>query len=257
MAESIFVQLFHNAGDNIWHFLELRDILNLSVCSRSAAGLTVSAIALNDIITKQKFVKESDAGKLGHLSLMFASDLSTGMVRRVMNRVCGGNTAIVTIDDRNGRITLDIGSAFHDNDAFLASDVTPVADDVDVESQQIFKQLEISSYDEYDDFNPRHPMPKERSTHRRGDSYFNSDIDTVVNELSSSNNANSNGGDLSSIAKAALLAGDDSSSTAKKTSSSSLKDRLLAKSKTGASRPPIPTGRGHLSSPVREPTEEN
>lgn len=255
MADSVFVQLFHNAGDNIWHFLELKDILNLSVCSRSAAGLTVSADALNNIITKQKFAKETEGGKLGHLSLSFASDLSTGMVRRVMNRVCGGNTAIVTIDDRNGRITLDIGSAFHDNDAFLASEVTPVADDVDVESQQIFKQLEISSYDEYDDFNPRHPMPKERSTHRRGDSYFNSDIDTVVNELSNSN-ANSNGGDLSSIAKAALLAGDDSS-TAKKQSSSSLKDRLLAKSKTGASRPPIPTGRGHLSSPVREPTEDN
>jgi hypothetical protein len=255
MADSVFVQLFHNAGDNIWHFLELKDILNLSVCSRSAAGLTVSADALNNIITKQKFAKETAGGKLGHLSLAFASDLSTGMVRRVMNRVCGGNTAIVTIDDRNGRITLDIGSAFHDNDAFLASEVTPVADDVDVESQQIFKQLEISSYDEYDDFNPRHPMPKERSTHRRGDSYFNSDIDTVVNELSNSN-ANSNGGDLSSIAKAALLAGDDSS-TAKKQSSSSLKDRLLAKSKTGASRPPIPTGRGHLSSPVREPNEDN
>lgn len=36
-------------------------------------------------------------------------------------------------------------------------------------------RLESASFDEYDDFTPRHPVPKDK-VHRRGDSYFNSDI---------------------------------------------------------------------------------
>ena len=39
----------------------------------------------------------------------------------------------------------------------------------------IVKHLESASYDEYDDFTPRHPVPKDK-VHRRGDSYFNSDV---------------------------------------------------------------------------------
>lgn len=36
-------------------------------------------------------------------------------------------------------------------------------------------RLGSASFDEYDDFTPRHPVPKDK-VHRRGDSYFNSDI---------------------------------------------------------------------------------
>ena len=54
-------------------------------------------------------------------------------------------------------------------------------DDLD-DGQPILKQLEVASYDEYDDFHPRHPNPRTLTetggkTHRRGDSYFNSDLD--------------------------------------------------------------------------------
>lgn len=269
--QSTFEELFFNAGDNLWSFLELKDILNLSVCSTRAGAIRVPVEALNKIVSQQRLTKEAiETGKLGHLNLSFPDELSTGMLRRVMNRLCGSNTAIVTIDERNGRITLDLGSAFHDNDNFFSSEENMMTEEFEGESQQIFKQLEISSYDEYDDFNPRHPVPKERSNHRRGDSYFNSDVETLVNELSSSNNSVSSGGDLSSLAKAALLGGNNiptgansnsnnnattgggEDASSRKATTSSLKDRLLAKSKNSASRPPIPTGRSHLTSPIRE-----
>jgi hypothetical protein len=50
------------------------------------------------------------------------------------------------------------------------------------EEEAIFtieRAFEKNSYDEFDDFAPRHPMPKD-NLHRRGDSYFNSDIADVA-----------------------------------------------------------------------------
>lgn len=45
------------------------------------------------------------------------------------------------------------------------------------------KKLEThSSFDEYDDFTPTHPKPKE-SKHRRGNSLFNSDIDMNIDSI--------------------------------------------------------------------------
>ena len=57
----------------------------------------------------------------------------------------------------------------------------------------IEKHLESNSFDEFDDFNPRHPDYK---SHRRGGSFFNSDISDVANEAIAA--------DLSLIAKMAL-----------------------------------------------------
>mmetsp|Transcript_5474 Transcript_5474/g.5639 ORF Transcript_5474/g.5639 Transcript_5474/m.5639 type:complete len:184 (-) Transcript_5474:227-778(-) len=39
------------------------------------------------------------------------------------------------------------------------------------------RDLEKNSFDEYDDFVSRHPNPKGKNHHRRGDSLFNSDIE--------------------------------------------------------------------------------
>jgi hypothetical protein len=44
----------------------------------------------------------------------------------------------------------------------------------------IDKHLESASFDEYDDFNPRHPEYKANRGHRRGGSCFNSDISDIV-----------------------------------------------------------------------------
>ena len=90
----------------------------------------------------------------------------------------------------NGRILLDIGSAFNDRDAVLAS-ATLLAEFQDTSEQSLLldvdndasieKHLEISSCDEFDDFTPRFPMPKDK-THRRGNSLFNSDIEVYANQ---------------------------------------------------------------------------
>ena len=89
------------------------------------------------------------------------------------------------------------------------------------ESEQIQKQFEICSYDEYDDFKPRHPLPKVEwlspnyihitinqlpllhidlfhsvQNHRRGNSYFNSDVEAYANDAIV-------GFDMSNIAAAA------------------------------------------------------
>lgn len=47
----------------------------------------------------------------------------------------------------------------------------------------IDKHLESASFDEYDDFNPRHPEYNGHKGHRRGGSYFNSDMSDVVDML--------------------------------------------------------------------------
>lgn len=49
------------------------------------------------------------------------------------------------------------------------------------EDPQIEKSLELCSFDEFDDFTPTHPQPKE-SKHRRGNSLFNSDIEAYAIE---------------------------------------------------------------------------
>lgn len=220
-----FAQIAQLGGERFWDFLDIKDILNLSVCARATAGLIVPQATLNNLLRRHERIS-----KVGNFTLRFPTNLSTGMVRRVLTRVTGSLEATLVIDDRAGRIVLDIGSAFHDNEAHLA-DAAPVQEE-DEEPHEIFKQLELISFDEYDDFNPRHPLPKDRA-HRRGDSYFNSDIEMVVGELGAQQ-------DLSSIAKAALALDDDAPTTPGGLSSAdkppmppkmSAKDRILAKTK--------------------------
>jgi hypothetical protein len=86
---------------------------------------------------------------------------------------------LLSIDASTGRVVMDIGSAFNNKDVFLGSAipyedsetsllknvffVDPSVDD----GGDIHKHLEISSYDEYDDFAPRHPLPKEKGKRLR------------------------------------------------------------------------------------------
>jgi hypothetical protein len=211
-----------SVADILWDFVDLKDVLNVSVCSRQLAQLPVPAQNLNRLVDSNPKYQS-----VGQMKLSFAHDLTTGLVRRVMNRVQTSVQATLTIDERTGRIVLDIGSAFNNNDAFLAREVTPIGEEEDVsERTQIFKEISISSMDEYDDFNPRHPMMKDRA-HRRGDSLFNSDMDFVNNEMGQMNmNKVSHGFDLSTIA--AKAAQEEASSRESRTSAS-VKDRILAK----------------------------
>jgi hypothetical protein len=242
------IQTISFMKEAFWEFLELPDILNLSVCSKNSASLIIQQPALNQVIRK------TPLALLGRFQLFFPAELTIGLFRRILNRLNTSVEAVVTIDDRKGRVTLDIGSAFHDNDTYLAeattvpsgSSVRRIAsfhgaqdlvnpEEEDEDHPEIFKQFELISFDEYDDFKPRHPLPKDRA-HRRDHSYFNSDIEMVVGEIGAM--------DLASIAaKAALIADDDMPNNDQNKSGlsaadkpplppkQSAKDRILSKTK--------------------------
>lgn len=202
-----FAQIAAIGQDRFWGFLELKDILNLSVCAHATAGLLVPKPTLNNLLQRHEKLRS-----LGPLKLAFPCDLSTGLVRRILHRLTSMSEGVILIDDRKGRIVLDIGSAYHDSEHHLAptssfhqGNADEDDEDDEEDNAQIFKQLEITSFDEYDDFNPRHPLPRDRA-HRRGDSYFNSDIEMVVGELGA---MTSGGMDLAKVAKAALAADED------------------------------------------------
>ncbi len=69
---------------------------------------------------------------------------------------------------------------------YVMSNLSFVEDEPNI--LRIEKHLESESFDEFDDFNPRHPQPKDK-THRRGGSYFNSDISDTVEQLRVSEDA--------------------------------------------------------------------
>lgn len=241
MEYPLLSSVFAKTHAQIFSFLDLKDILTLSTGSRFTANLGVDAVTVHNLLEGNK-----SASKLGNFSLRFPDELTVGLVRRILNRVNTGTEAIVSIDNKTGRIILDIGSAFNNKDAFLASEVQPVSDnenEEEIESQEIFKHLEICSYDEYDDFNPRHPKPRDKA-HRRGDSYFNSDIDMVVNELYSGMGASPF--NLQNIAASAVRELDEPKPP-QATAGGDLKSRLLAKKAAAAAA--NGGGAGPLTSP--------
>jgi hypothetical protein len=212
-------------GRQFWDFLELKEVLNLSVASKVTEALVLPPEKLNQTVTFSSWNPQ--------VTLKFPHSITVGMYRRVLYNLHHVQELTVQIDDRNGRILLDIGSAVHGQDQDNGEE-----EEGDLESQQIFKHLEHFSCDEYDDFNPRHPVPKDRA-HRRGDSYFNSDIEMVVGELG---NQVTNQFDLTSIvnklnAPAAAGAGAQGSTSGPK----SAKDRILAKTKNNIPGRPKPT----------------
>lgn len=223
--------VFAKTGDHIWSLLSLKDILQLSTCCRFSANLGIESSTIHKLIENEK-----RASHLASFKLNFPDELTTGLLRRILTRINNGVEANISIDVKTGRIVLDIGSAFNHKDAFLASDVQAISDnESEVSNQEIFKHLEICSYDEYDDFNPRHPKPRDKA-HRRGDSYFNSDIEMVVNELY--NGLGASPFNLQNIAATAVKDLDAPLPPNKNTDGSEgagdLKSRLLAKKKNAA-----------------------
>ena len=186
-------------GDKVWPFLALVDVLHLSVCSKAAAQLLIS----NKLI--ERFFEENPRiSHLGAFKLSLSTSVSCGILRRILHRLTAGSEGVIYIDEHSGRVVMDLGSAFQDADAYLASAVTLCAADDSFPS--IEKKFEIASFDEYDDFAPRHPNPREK-THRRGDSYFNSDIEAAASEAltgSSFPGFDNMGFDMSNIASLAL-----------------------------------------------------
>lgn len=237
-----FAQLAAVSQDRFWGFLEITDIVNLSVCCHATSGLLVPRKTLNELIERHPRLRA-----VGPLKLSFPSDLSTGLLRLVLHRITKSVEAVIMIDDRKGRIVLDIGSALHDNESAAGNPrvgdrVNEEDDEEDEDNAQIFKQLEITSFDEYDDFNPRHPLPRDRA-HRRGDSYFNSDIEMVVGEIGAM--------DLSSIARKALTAEDDDEDNQGSGAQTLRPLTGLSSGIAAADKPPLPPAQPKVSAKDR------
>lgn len=220
--------MFHRCHEHIWSYLTITDLLTISTCSTFTANLTISDSTVECLLFDDRYTKTKRLMRMfsDFHQLRFPAVLTTGLLRRVMNRLNTCPVAVISIDEHTGRINLDIGSAFKNNDAYLASNVSILLDDEDEEAQQVFKHLEIISFDEYDDFNPRHPKPREK-VHRRGDSYFNSDIELVVNELPAA---------LDTVVLSHHVDNSEQSELVK-AKGSDLKSRLLARKKIGQSSP--------------------
>lgn len=173
-------------GNQIWQYLDLKDVLNISVASRDSAALMISVENIQCFLEKNDKVR-----KIGNYLLSFSSDASLGILRRILHRVVHGTDGMLSIEGSTGRIILDIGSAFKDRDLYMASMVTAVPLQEDDEpmlisygDEPILRALEHASFDEYDDYNPRHPQMGK--THRRGGSYFNSDVGSDMGDIAMS-----------------------------------------------------------------------
>lgn len=205
-----FTFLFHS--DKVWRYLELSDLFNVSTCSRFCARLTVSSVTADKMFENRCH--------FGRVKVGFSENMTLSLLRRIVLRVLNGSEGTLSVDMTSGRVVLDIGPILtHGADLFtpiqkqamfsnsyiqqMAADIESAYKEIESfwssgirkieESHPIEKHLEISSVDEYDDFCPRHPQPK---AHRRGNSYFNSDIESFANEALA--------GSLSSIASIAL-----------------------------------------------------
>lgn len=184
----------------------MQDLLALSQTSHAAENIQLSEIA--GAMQLARFpvagwrISSFQTMKLVHLC-------------RILRMIHSPMDVFLLFDDRNGRILLDVGST-----EGLNPEPEPEPTPEELENQTIFRQLEKCSMDEYDDFQPRHPMPKDRA-HRRGDSYFNSDIETVVSELGAMS------GDLRNLARSALEGGPDLPTATGNTA----KNRILARTR--------------------------
>lgn len=179
VISAIKAEAFQKRGDQIFQYLSLQEVLNVTACSRFTSSVHISQS------TAQNFLSRSRVSHLGKVALNLSLPMTCGNFRRILFCVVKSSEGTLRIDASSGRVILDLGSAFKDQRAFAESNAVIMVHSPEGEedSEPILKHLEVSSYDEYDDFNPRHPNPRDMSkTHRRGDSYFNSDIESIAKE---------------------------------------------------------------------------
>lgn len=206
-----FLKLARAHGHLFWAYGTLTDVLNVSASAKSSSSrLTITSKDANRFIAGN-----SALSCIGRFPLSFASDMKLGTYRRTLHKLwvnAHSNpppSLTLRVSPETGSVVIDAGIEV-DEGLDQVAVCAPVLDDVvsgqnflrfDDENEaeeRILKHIEVASYDEYDDFNPRHPLPRDK-THRRGDSYFNSDIEGIALEAMK-------GFDMSSIAALALNA---------------------------------------------------
>ena len=180
VISAITAEAFQKSGDHVFQYLSLKEALNVSACSRFTSSVNISQA------TAQPFLAKSKISHIGRIAIKIsAAPMTLGNFRRVLFRIIKCSEGTLCIDYTMGRVILDLGSAYKDKKAFVDANAVILVQSSEGQenSEPILKYLEVSSYDEYDDFNPRHPSPRDMlKTHRRGDSYFNSDIESIAKD---------------------------------------------------------------------------
>ena len=154
VSPKVAIALMKNS-EVILQYLELKDLLVFSTCSRFCANMFISQQCILDNLKRN----EEKLASISKFKISFASELSLGLFRRLLNCIVNGKKAIISIDDETGRLQMDtLGSVKEENTPYAAR-----VDEVerirfsDVVLPGIESILSAHSVDEYDDFNPKHP----------------------------------------------------------------------------------------------------
>jgi hypothetical protein len=163
----------------IWEYLTLEELLIFSGCSHRISSLFISSP------TAQLLINYSPTAKLIDSQFLDLNHLTLGIFRKTIHRLVDGipfsHSSLTDTKLSHGSI-IPAAAAPGDGEDAAADDAVPIE-----------KYLESNSFDEFDDFNPRHPDYK---SHRRGGSFFNSDLSDIAAQVYAT--------DLSLIAKKAL-----------------------------------------------------
>ena len=132
---------------NMWSYLSKKDLISYCSCRRDLAEVEMMGFVANELFSHHQ------------LPLIFDNEASYSL-----------------------RYFLDQLKKYGAPELPSARPAAPSENEAPSNTAEfvIEKRLESASYDEYDDFAPRHPMPRDK-VHRRGDSYFNSDIGDAAN----------------------------------------------------------------------------
>ena len=173
---SCLLPLFNESDwmKNVLSYCDLRDVMMLSLTSKVASSIPLSENMAQILIEGNESARRVD------IQFLDLRNCTLGTIRLSLYRLIIGVMQPSFDFDRLGNVS--IGAFCEDTDSSRSEEVFLIE-----------KHLESTSYDQYDDFNPRHPDYK---SHRRGGSFFNSDISDAASQAVAA--------DLSLIAKMAL-----------------------------------------------------
>ena len=163
--------------NNVCSFLDLEDVSSFALSCKAANCLKLNSKTVHNLVAIHPVASKVDTQFIDFYDPTLAS------LRKNLFHVIVGTplSSEMQIDpsgrrmiDRTFSLKSDVGS--EDDDKFDL-------EDDDEAGGFIEKHLESASFDEYDDFNPRHPEYKGNRGHRRGGSYFNSDISDIVDMI--------------------------------------------------------------------------
>ena len=186
-------------------YLDLKDILTLAMVKKPLGSIILTDHKyLTRLIISNKLISHIDKEYLNIV------DISISGLRKMVSKITLLHVKVAATESDNGtdnvKFSLDERMKLS-QESFDTNDLIGNGNEND-DSMEIMKHLEVASFDEFDDFNPIHPVPRNNKTHRRGDSYFNSDVSDVATLALAAETALGLGCGLGlgSIAKMALLA---------------------------------------------------